>query len=333
MSFGLCIVGCGEYTDLFMSNIKGIPEGVDLFFASLNIDLSKKFCDKYGGVGYFGDTESAAKDPRVNAMYFITPHDVHLENVALAARFKKDILLEKPIARNLDEGKQIAEIVRNSDVKCMIAENFRFLPIVLTAKQLINSGAIGDMRIVHINWINREIELFKEWTWRNDLEKCGGGRFIDGGIHCVDLLVNLIGLPSTVFALSSISSIPTLEGEDSITLLCKNSSDVIGLINYCDSSPVSSNTPTNVKVQGTTGELKFNLGDSNLVLSRLDEDEDIYSNPGHGMDQILDEFLACSREGKKVEMDCEQGLNDLAIVMAAYESSKTSTAVNMEYSF
>ena len=44
MSFGLCIVGCGQFTDLFMSNIKSIPEGVDLFFASLSIDLSKKFC-------------------------------------------------------------------------------------------------------------------------------------------------------------------------------------------------------------------------------------------------------------------------------------------------
>ena len=171
MSFGLCIVGCGQFTDLFMSNIKSIPEGVDLFFASLSIDLSKKFCDKYGGIGYFGDTESAAKDPRVNAMYFITPHDVHLENVALAARFKKDILLEKPIARNLDEGKQIAEIVRNSDVKCMIAENNRFNPTILKAKQLISSGVIGDMRILHINWVNREIEFFKEWTWRNSLEK------------------------------------------------------------------------------------------------------------------------------------------------------------------
>ena len=332
MSFGLCIVGCGQYTDLFMSNIKGIPEGVDLFFASLNIDLSKKFCDKYGGVGYFGDTESAAKDPRVNAMYFITPHNVHLENVALAARFKKDILLEKPIARNLDEGKQIAEIVRNSDVKCMIAENNRFNPTILKAKQLISSGVIGDMRILHINWVNREIEFFKEWTWRNSLEKCGGGRFIDGGIHCVDLLVNMIGLPSTVFALSSISSISELEGEDSITLLCKNSSGVIGLINYCDASPTG-NRKTSAKIQGTTGELKFKLGDPNFVISRLDEDEVIYSNPEQGITETFEEFLKCSREGKKVEMDCEQGLNDLAIVMAAYESSKTSTAVNMEYSF
>ena len=90
---------------------------------------------------------------------------------------------------------------------------------------------------------------------------------------------------------------------------------------------------TSAKIQGTTGELKFKLGDPNFVISRLDEDEVIYSNPEQGITETFEEFLKCSREGKKVEMDCEQGLNDLAIVMAAYESSKTSTAVNMEYSF
>ena len=74
----------------------------------------------------------------------------------------------------MDEGKQIAEIVRNSDVKCMIAENNRFHPTILKAKQLISSGAIGDMRILHINWVNREIEFFKAWTWRNSFEKCVG---------------------------------------------------------------------------------------------------------------------------------------------------------------
>jgi len=103
MAFGLCVVGCGEYTQMVMDEFLDLPEKVNLFFASRDLQKSKEYAQKYKAAGYFGDYETAARDPRVNAMYFLTPHDVHLENVKLATKYKKDILLEKPIARTLIE--------------------------------------------------------------------------------------------------------------------------------------------------------------------------------------------------------------------------------------
>ena len=89
MDFGLCVVGCGGYTQMVMEEFLDLPEKVNLFFASRDLQKSKEYAQKYKATDYFGDYEHAARDPRVNAMYFITPHDVHLENVKLATKYKK----------------------------------------------------------------------------------------------------------------------------------------------------------------------------------------------------------------------------------------------------
>ena len=119
MDFGLCVVGCGGYTQMVMEEFLDLPEKVNLFFASRDLQKSKEYAQKYKATDYFGDYEHAARDPRVNAMYFITPHDVHLENVKLATKYKKDILLEKPIARTLKEGRQILKITKDNNI-CLL---------------------------------------------------------------------------------------------------------------------------------------------------------------------------------------------------------------------
>ena len=328
MGFGLCVVGCGGYTQMVMDEFLDLPEKVNLFFASRDLKKSKEYAQKYKATDYFGDYEQAARDPRVNAMYFITPHDVHLENVKLAAKYKKDILLEKPIARTLKEGKQILKITKDNNIKCMIAENYQFMPVNIAAKQIIQSGRLGEIRQVDINCVIRSD--FSEWTWRNDIKRSGGGRFIDGGIHYVNLLINFIGIPSTVFALSAINSIPNLEGEDSLTMLCKNSDGLVGSIHYSNASPVSG-TRENISVRGTQAELTFETGSSNLLITELDTKENVkLPVGGPGRRETIIEFLECVVSGKDIQMTCEKGLEDLSVVIAAYNSNATSKEADVE---
>jgi predicted dehydrogenase len=327
MTFGLCVVGCSEYTQIVMGNFLDLPGKIDIFFASRDLEKSKKYAQKYNAAGYFGNYETAARDNRVNAMYFLTPHDVHLENVKLAATYQKDILLEKPIARTLIEGQQILKITQDANIKCMIAENFQFMPVNVAAKKIVQSGRLGKIRQVDLYCVIRS--NFEEWTWRNDIKRSGGGRFIDGGIHYVNLLINLMGLPSTVFALSAINSIPTLEGEDSLTMLCKNNDGVIGSIHYSNYSPVSG-VRQKVSVRGTQAELTFEPGSSSLVIRELETKEYIeLPVGGRGTRETINEFLECVISDKDIEMTCEKGLEDLSVVMAAYDSNTSSKEVDV----
>ena len=148
----LCIVGCGGYAKIVLDNIHDMTDVVELYFASRDLYKAKTYSDDYGGSGYFGSYEEAAMDPRIQAMYFFTPHDLHLENVKLAACHGKHILLEKPIGRTISECEDVIKTACDANVKLMVAENFRFLPTIGKCKELISQGVIGELRVVRTEY-------------------------------------------------------------------------------------------------------------------------------------------------------------------------------------
>ena len=199
--FSLCIVGCGSYAHVVMQYVGDMTDEIDFSFASRDIDKAKEYRDRYGGSAYYGSYEDAASDPRVDAMYFITPHDLHLENARLAAKHGKHVFMEKPIARTVDESRKLIDITKEAGVTLMVGENFRFDPATEKAKKLIADGAIGGLSLIDIQSENLDDGCV---GWRLSLERCGGGRMIDGGIHYVDVLRNLAGSPESVYALAPV---------------------------------------------------------------------------------------------------------------------------------
>ena len=160
MTLSLCIVGCGSFARTVVEEVLGV-EGVNLLFASRDAGKARAFSDEFGGVGHFGSYEDAARDPRVDAMYFFTPHDLHLDNARLAARHSKHILMEKPIARTIAEAREMISIAAEAGVRLMVAENYRFLPAVEKCKELLADGVIGDLRMVQ-SWIS-QIDPSGDW--------------------------------------------------------------------------------------------------------------------------------------------------------------------------
>ena len=154
----LCIVGCGGHAKIVLDNIHDMTNVVEL---------------------YFGSYEEAALDPRIQAMYFFTPHDLHLENVKLAARHGKHILLEKPIGRTISEGEDIIKTACDANVKLMVAENFRFLPTIGKCKELISQGVIGKLRVVRTEYEGYDAGSVAGWRtihrWRCALHRYNGG--------------------------------------------------------------------------------------------------------------------------------------------------------------
>ncbi len=203
MSLNLCVVGCGQFAKTFVkairfSSVPGVADQTDLFFASRDREKAKAkaYCRKFAGRGYFGSYEEAAADPKVEAMYICTPHNLHAEHAVLAARFSKHILVEKPIARTLEEGQRMIAAAEDAGVKLMVAENYRFMPVVQKAKELITQGAIGTLRLIQI----QEEARYVVEGWRTRREIMGGGVLIDGGVHSINILVSLAGMPLEVYA-------------------------------------------------------------------------------------------------------------------------------------
>jgi predicted dehydrogenase len=325
MNPGLCIVGCGAFAKTFAQGVTPLRDRVDLFFASRDLSRAQKYSDRFGGAGAFGSYAAAAADPRVDAMYLCTPHHLHLEHARLAAQAGKHILVEKPIAPNLSEGRQIVDAARQADVTLMVAENYRFMAPVRECRRLAESGAIGSLRLVQL----QEEAPFSPGGWRNQKELNGGGILIDGGIHKIHFLRYLLGEPATIYAAALPEVLNDHEGEDGVVLLARWDSGTVGLINH---SWAASRRPSPrlVSVAGSKGRLTFAAGESWLRLEGEASEETISLPPDNaGLTAMLQEFLDSIREKREPETSGVEGLEDLALVIKAYESIRQGVPIRV----
>jgi len=325
-SIGLCIVGCGGYARMVLDDIYDMKDFVDLYFASRDLDKARQYCEDYDGVDYFDSYEQAASDSRVQALYIFTPHDLHLESVQLAAHYRKHILLEKPIARTISEATEITQIAEASDVNFMIAENFRFLPMIDKCKELIESGVIGSLKVV-----NAQHQGFdKAIEWRTEAARNGGGRLIDGGIHFVDVLLNIGGIPEKLYAVEEKHKIiPNHEGEEGVSLTAHLPNKVVGMMRYAGGSPIIEHRNL-VQVTGTKGMLTFDPMGSEMELDAPSGKEIIFTDsPSRGVRQMVAEFCNSINEGREPIMSGQEAINDLAVVLAAYQSISHGEVVGL----
>lgn len=345
MALSICFVGCGEYAKDVLDQIDaGKPgglavEGIELYFASRDADKAREFSDRYGGVGHFGDYEAAASDPAVDALYFLTPHHLHLEGARLAAEHGKQVLMEKPIGRYPDEARELIKTVKDAGLTLMVAENFRFVPTILKAKELIADGAIGKVRLVQVQ---RELDVFggdffgsaenfAADQWRNDPVKAGGGLFQDGGIHDVDAMVNLGGLPERVYAVVPTGDSERAERhqEDGMVVTATMPDGTIGLIQFSFATPIKGYRD-NVWVTGSGGMMSFATFGNELILDTPEGTQAIDTGEHRkGMVGIFEEFRDAVAEKREPLMSGIDALNDLNVVMAAYESVKTGQPANV----
>lgn len=323
MKLSLCVVGCGGYAQTFVKGIQPLREEIDLFFASRDLLRARSYCDQFQGSGAFGSYQEAAADPRVEAMYLCTPHHLHLEHVTMAARAGKHVLVEKPIARTLEEGKRTIITAREAGITLMVAENYRFLAAVRKSKELVDAGAVGDLRLVQL----QEEAPFQPGQWRSNRDFNGGGVFIDGGIHKVHVLRYLAGEPGHIYAASLPRALAEHEGEDGLVVVARWPGGAVGLINHSWASS-SHPAPPWVSVSGSRGRIYFEVGEPRLRLEQGDREQTIpLAQDYSGLAPMVREFRDSIREGREPEVSGQEGLGDLAVVLKAYESMERGSAL------
>ena len=323
MKLALCVIGCGEFAKTFARAMASLVDEIDLYFASRDLQRAKSYAQEFGGAGAFGSYQAAAADPRVSALYLCTPHHLHMEHALMAAQAGKHILLEKPIARSLQEGWEMVSQARQAGVTFMVAQNYRFMSAVRGAKELIQSGAVGNLRLIQL----QEEAYFQPREWRQDRELNGGGVLIDGGIHKADMLIYLVGMPEQVFAAELPRALRDAGGEDGAVVMTRSADGVVGIINH---SWVASRTPAHhlVTVSGTEGQIFFEVGQSWLKVSDGNGERTLTYKPDHnGLVPMVREFRDSIAENREPLTSGAAGIDALFVVLKAYESIETGVSV------
>jgi predicted dehydrogenase len=172
-------------------------------------DASKlaAFADQWGYESVETDWRALVNRPDIDVIDIASPNNTHAEVAIAAAEAGKIVLCEKPLGTNAAEAQQMVEAVERAGVANMVWYNYRRVPAVTLAKQLIDEGRLG--RIFHYrakflqDWtISQDLPQGGTGLWRLDADAAGSGVTGDLLAHCIDTALWLNGPIDTVSAMT-----------------------------------------------------------------------------------------------------------------------------------
>ena len=279
------IIGCGDVTE-----IKSGPAFNKVNHSRLvavmrrNAAKAEDYAKRHGVPKWYSNAKQLIDDPEVNAIYIATPPLQHEEYSIMALNAGKPVYLEKPMAVNLSSAKRIEEAVRSTGVKLTIAHYRRQLPLFKRVKEIIDTGLLGDIRLINLQLLqpnNSPLITKTEENWRLNPAISGGGLFHDLAPHQLDLMIYFFGkvVKASGFALNQGGD---YEADDTVqgTLVFESKALFNGIWSFVSPEKEARDI---CEIIGSAGKISFSIfRHSNLLRSSKDaEKEESLQVPEH----------------------------------------------------
>ncbi len=235
-----------------------------------NAELARKAVDEAGFEFATVDFHELVERNDIDVINICTPNNMHYEPLKAALKNKKHVYCEKPLAFNEAEAKEIVALAETSGVKHQITSEYRFIPAIMKAKELIDQGFVG--RVFHFRGVylhSGYIDPKRPREWRMQKNVIGGGVLVDLGPHLLDLMMHLAGPAEEVTANMETffkerplpedpSKMGKVEVEDAITALVRFKNGALG---SAEMSRVATGAEDELRfeIHGQNGALAFNL--------------------------------------------------------------------------
>lgn len=260
-----------------------------------NAEQAEDYARRHGVPRWYSDAGSLIRDPEVNAIYIATPPNAHRHLTLQAAAAGKPVYVEKPMARTYSECRDMISACEQAGVPLYVAYYRRYLPHFVKAKQLLESGAIGEIRQVRIT-LNQE--LVPQATgkhqdnWRVDPEIAGGGYFYDLGSHQLDLLDFLLGPIESARGFAD-NHADQYAAEDIVSAAMRFESGVLASGSWCfTTGRVSSKDE--IMIVGNKGQISFaTFGKGEITLETDSGGEQVaaYDLPVHIQQPLIESVV------------------------------------------
>jgi len=225
---------------------------------------------RYGFERWTASWEELVADPEVGLLDNLGPNAVHAAPTIAAAEAGKHVICEKPLGRDADESYEIWRRVAAAGVKHMCAFNYRFVPAVRLARELIEAGELGELRHFRGRYLQDWGDTTEE-VWRFDREAAGSGALGDLATHVIDLARYLVGEIEAVAGFLR-TFIPSREVDDAVEATVEFESGAVGTIEATRLALGRRNS-FQWEINGTKGSLYFDMERLNeLQVFRSDGD-------------------------------------------------------------
>ena len=231
---------------------------------------AKDFADRHGVKKSYDNMHDLINDEEVNAIYIASPPGTHLEIALECLKSKKPCYIEKPMARNATETRQIVEAFAAAGVPLYSAYYRRGHERFHVIKKMIAEGKIGDIVHVHYEMI-RPLHVYKSGLdgWRFQPQHSGGGLIMDVGVHTLDILDFLVGEISDVHGHAQRVANEGYSVEDSVAM-CFKIGPALGTASW---NFAGSSFKDLIVIHGNKGTLSFStFQDDPVVLRTADPD-------------------------------------------------------------
>jgi predicted dehydrogenase len=224
--------------------------------AGRNEEAVAEAARRYGFAEYKTDWRAVATDPRVQLFDNAGPNNLHAEPTIVAAEAGKHVICEKPLGRDAAESYDTWQRVQATGVKHMCAFNYRFVPAVRLAYEIIQSGELGDLQHFRGSYL-------QEWgttegdIWRFDKATAGSGALGDLGAHVIDLARYLVGEVEAVAAMTQ-TFIPGRDVDDAVESVVRFENGTVGTIEASRFCQGRKNAFT-WEINGSKGSIRFDL--------------------------------------------------------------------------
>ncbi len=239
-----------------------------------------------------GSYEALAADADVDAIYVATPHPQHKSAAALCLEGGKAVLVEKPFTVNAREARELVALARAKKRFCMEAMWTRFIPAIARVRELIASGAIGEVRMVAADFgfrggLNPEGRLFNP--------RLAGGGLLDVGVYCVSLASMILGTPVATTGAAHIGQ--TGVDEQAGMVLTYEGGKLAVLY-----TAIRTQTPVEASILGTDGRIRIHnpfFKASRLTITAGGKDETVeIPLRGNGYNYQAEHVGQCLRDGR-----------------------------------
>ncbi|WP_374951638.1 Gfo/Idh/MocA family protein [Mucilaginibacter sp.] len=278
------IIGCGNVTEKKSGQAYNKIEDSSLV-AVMRRDAAKAadYANRHHVAKWYTDANELMDDPEVNSVSIATPPANHLDYALAAIAKGLNVYVEKPVTRNAQEAEAMADAVAQSGARLVVAHYRRALPMFLYVKDLLDKGAIGEVRTVQIRmWQDREpkVPTYPGTNWRLDPAVSGGGYFHDLAPHQLDLMLFYFGQPE-LYNGHSLNQGNFSAADDHVCgqIIFRNKVVVNG--SWCFNTAESETVDT-CEIVGTKGKITFPFFGTWVALKNGDtEDIKQFTHPDH----------------------------------------------------
>lgn len=318
---GFGIIGSGRMGQRRAKNIQANTGARVVCVADTDASKGQKLAKEIG-CDHCADPFDVLNKPGVDCVVVSVPNKFHIPFVVAAAKAKKHVFCEKPLARDPQEAREIVKAASANGILLKTGSPFRYMPNVMKAKELLDSSAIGDPLFIRAN-IGVPGSHLKGF-WIADIEQTGGGVFLDMGVHLLDTVRWFLGEVEGCQGQKATMLWPIGPSEDCAMGLYRFEK---GRMAFVQASWLEWAGYANMEIFGSKGYIIIDCREPNstTVLGNQEGYRQVFDFtrlPPQSYQLEMNDFISAIQQHRQPQASGSDGLRAVQMAHAVYESAK-----------